>query len=245
MTAMAHYLIVRRPDSLDLAAAETAMAAQDFEVWLQREQRSDGAFSITVRWQPDAMLHAGGAPEGLFTKPAVQTHVLRFDNGPAALSSLKDIASSLAEENVEVPFPLERDSLVYLQEIDSDSLPRSALGMRYALLAELVATAARPREVLIYEPVSAICIGPRDVHELMDWREMLDLLDNPLPIDPFNGVEDPDFAHSLQPETTGSTLLTSGMPLSAPGQQHGMPAWMWGFALLLAAAAFYGWMAWR
>ena len=57
MTSMVHYLIARRPDSLDLRATEAAMAAQDFVVWLLPEKRSDGAFSIIVKWQPDAMLH--------------------------------------------------------------------------------------------------------------------------------------------------------------------------------------------
>ncbi|RYX88614.1 MAG: hypothetical protein EOO28_35745 [Comamonadaceae bacterium] len=244
MTAMAHYLIVRRPDSLDLAAAEKAMAEQDFEVWLQREQRSDGAFSISVRWQPDAMLHTDQQIDGLFTKPAAETHVLRFDNGPAAHSALQDIAQSLEEDGVEVPFPLERDSLIYLQELDADRLPRSTLGMRYALLAELLATAARPREVLIYEPIGAICIDQRDAHELMDWREMLELLDNPLPIPEFTGGEDPD-VHRGSPLETGGSLVTAGMPLGAPGQQGNGASWLWSAGTLAGLVAVAAWMAWR
>lgn len=235
MTLMSHYLIVRQPDSLDLAATASAMAAQDFEVWLQRELRSDGAFSITVKWQPDAMLHTAHEAGGLFTKPAAQTHVLRFDNGPAAHSSLQDIADSLAEDGIEVPFPLERDSLVYLQELDADDLPRSALGMRHALLTELLATAARPREVLVYEPVGAICIAPRDAHELMDWRDMLELLDHPLPLQAFNGSEDPDF----MPEETG------GMRLASAGRQGGAPAWLWKLGAIACMAALAVWLVWR
>ena len=141
-----------------------------------------------------------------------------------------------------MPLPLERDSLVYLQELDVDRLARSTLGMRFALLVELVATAARPQDVLVYDPIGAVCMAPGEVRALMDWRDMLDLLDSPLPLEKFATSEDPDFPGGILPDT-GGNLITSGAPLAAPGQQTGHP-WLWSLGMLTFAATA-AWLLWR
>lgn len=238
MAPMANYLLVRTLDALDLHAAEAAMAENDFEV---RLERSDSPPALKVIWQPDPVVHPQHPSGGILDTPPVEVHELRFDAGETAARIRRDIANLLAEEGQHAPHVLMREGLVHLQEIEGAESRKHTTAMLYALLCELAATAAAPDDVVIFDPENTICIDPSGVRELMNWRDMLYLLEHPLFLEepareaPQSGAEPAEEgARNGYPDRSSTTRLS-------PGQQPSSTSWVWLAACIaaLAGAAWY------
>jgi hypothetical protein len=235
---IALYLLTDSLDSLDLRATEAAMAADDFEVALSR---GEGSGVLDVRWQPDPVVHPEYQADGILATPPAERHTLRFDAGGPARQIRRDIAALLEEEGQPVPEALKADGLVHLMELETAGAPKHRIAMLFALFTELAATATHSGKVWVYDPGSAICLGPADVHEVMDWRDLLEQLDNPLDIGSSEPVEDPDFAPSSAPaQGDASTPERPVQHSPSPGAQHPNHTWAW----LLAGLVVAGLIAW-
>lgn len=239
---IALYLFTDSLDSLDLRATEAAMAAADFEVTLSRSDSS----VLEVAWQPDPIVHPEYQAGGILATPPIERHTLRFDAGDLARQIRRDVAALLGQEDQAVPEALKANGLVHLMELETSNAPRHRLAMLYALLAELAATAAHPRQVLIYDPGSALYLGPANVHEVMDWRDFLEQLDSPLYTGETGQIEDPDFslsnesAHEQAPVPSPPASASGSAHSAAPGAQHPSHTGAW----LLAGLAALGLIAW-
>lgn len=231
------YLFAETLDSFDLRAAKAAMEASDFEVKLsQNRERNE----LEVHWQPDPIVHPEYQAGGFLARPPAETQILRFDTGDTARKIRQDVSALLAQDGQQVPPALEPKGLVHLMELDVATIPRHKMAMLYALVVELAATAIQTDDVAIYDPGSAICLTPAVARELLDWRSLLEQLDNPLPIQSTGLVEDPDFASPTE-ATHGTQAHPSprqeGSP--PPGQQG--PNWS---GWLLAGVAGVGLISW-
>jgi hypothetical protein len=245
MSAMACYLFTKTLGSLDLAAATTAMAAHDFEV---RLVAGESPPQLRVSWQPDNIVHPDCRVGGMLDKPPAEDHVLVFEGGEAAASIRQDIVRLLAGDNRDIPAVLGQDSLVCLTEIDPGQMARHSAAMLYALLSELTATAKNPAEVLVYEASSSACITPGQAREMMNWRDMLFLLDNPLPMGDHSVIQDPDFADGQQAGPGPHDELAAPRPAqppagASPGEQTSGLPWGWLLAATAVAAGLAAWYA--
>lgn len=231
------YLFAETLDCFDLRAAEAAMETSDFEVKLSQNSERNG---LEVHWQPDPIVHPEYQAGGVLARPPVETQIMRFDAGDTARKIRQDVSALLAQDGQQVPPALKPEGLVHLMELDVSTIPRHKMAMLYALVVELAATAIQTDDVAIYDPGSAICLTPAVARELLDWRSLLEQLDNPLPILSTGLVEDPDFATS-----TGAIHDTQMRPssrqegIAPPGQQD--PSWS---GWLLAGVAGVGLISW-
>ncbi|MES2415003.1 MAG: hypothetical protein V4614_14450 [Pseudomonadota bacterium] len=261
---LSHYLMIRSAGSLDLPAAEAAMAEVDFEVLIAWGEEP---LTLDVIWQPHPVLHPEYQRGGMLDLPPVESCTLQFQDGEVSAHLRRDIAEVMLNEERAIPEALAGQGLVHLSEIDTANTPRHMVAMRYALLAELTATAAKPDDVVIYDTGTA-CITPTDVREWMNWREMLYLLDDPFPFSPDLGVEDPDFQPATDTAARAEVPVFTPAPASAPtparvsvppvltpvpvpapgnttslqspGQQSSTPSWVWaGLAMAVAAVVAY------
>lgn len=175
-------------DSFDLRAAEAGMAAAGFEVGLAR---TDDGSTLQVRWQPDPALH-----------PAPQTHAMVFEAGEPARAAFADISDLALQFRAHDPVPPIDAGLVHFATLEPARLPRDALAMRYALIVELAATAARPAGVLIHDPLGSRDILPAQAREALNQREFFDrLADLGTDPDPIEGGDTPwRVASSPRPE---------------------------------------------
>lgn len=231
------YLFAETLDSFDLRAAEAAMDTSDFAVKLSQNSEHNG---LEVHWQPDPIVHPEYQAGGVLARPPAETHILRFDAGDAARKIRQDVSALLVQDGQLVPPALKPVGLVHLMELDVATSPRHKMAMLYALVVELAATAIQTDDVAIYDPGSAICLTPAIAREALDWRSLLEQLDNPLLIQSTGLVEDPDFAPS-----TGAIHETQMRPSPRqegtlpPGQQG--PNWS---GWLLAGIAGVGLISW-
>lgn len=245
MSAMACYLFTKTLGNLDLEAAAAAMAAHDFEVRLAAVEQPP---QLRVSWQPDKIVHPDRRVGGLLDQPPAENYVLVFDSGEAAKTIRADMARLLAGEQRDIPAVLRQDSLVCLTEIDSGHMARHSAAMLYALLSELTATAKNPAEVLVYEASSSACITPDNARDMMNWRDMLFLLDNPLPMGDHRVIQDPDFADGQEanPATPAEPVDSQPLPLPAgapPGEQTSSLPGVWLLAAVALAAGLAAWYA--
>ncbi|OOG43941.1 hypothetical protein B0B52_08520 [Polaromonas sp. A23] len=213
------------------------METSDFEVKLSQNSERNG---LEVHWQPDPIVHPEYQAGGVLARPPGETHILRFDAGDAARKIRQDVSALLAQDDQLVPPALKPEGLVHLMELDVATIPRHRTAMLYALVVELAATAIQTGDVAIYEPGSAICLTPAVARELLDWRSLLEQLDNPLPIQSTGLVEDPDFAPPTE-ATHGTQARPSPRQEGSrpPGQQG--PNWS---GWLLAGVAGVGLISW-
>ena len=236
-TTISLYLFAETLDSFDLRAAEAAMETSDFEVKLSQNNERNG---LEVHWQPDPIVHSEYQASGVLARPPAETHVLRFDAGDAARKIRQDVSALLAQDGQLLPPALTPEGLVHLMELAVATIPRHKMAMLYALVVELAATAVQTDDVAIYDPGSAICLTPAVAREALDWRSLLEQLDNPLPIQSTGLVEDPDFAppnEAIQGTQVRPSPRQEGNP--SPGQQG--PNWS---GWLLAAIAGAGLISW-
>jgi|GEM_PF-6072221 len=245
MSAMDCYLFTKNLESLDLKAAGAAMASHDFEVQLVANESPP---QLRVNWQPDNIVHPDRRVGGMLDKPPAEDYVLAFESGEAAKSIRTDIARLLAGEHRDLPAVLGQDSLVCLTDIDPGQMARHSAAMLYALLSELTATARKPAEVLVYEASSSACIAPENARELMNWRDMLYLLDHPLPMGDHSVIQDPDFADGLKTGPAPHDDPVASPPVTprdgaAPGEQASTLPWGWLIAAMAVAAGLAAWYA--
>jgi hypothetical protein len=231
------YLFAETLDNFDLRAAEAAMETSDFEVKLSQNRERNG---LEVYWQPDPIVHPEYQAGGVLARPPVETQILRFDAGDAARKIRQDVSALLAQDGQQVPPALKPEGLVHLMELDAATISRHKVAMLYALVVELAATAIQTDDVAIYDPGSAICLTPAVAREALDWRSLLEQLDNPLPIQSSGLVEDPDFAppnETIHATQARPSPRQEGSP--PPGQQG--PNWS---GWLLAGIAGAGLISW-
>lgn len=231
------YLFAETLDSFDLRAAEAAMDTSDFAVKLSQNSERNG---LEVHWQPDPIVHPEYQAGGVLARPPAETHILRFDAGDAARKIRQDVSALLVQDDQLVPPALKPVGLVHLMELDVATSPRHKMAMLYALVVELAATAIQTDDVAIYDPGSAICLTPAIAREALDWRSLLEQLDNPLPIQSTGLVEDPDFA-----PPTGAIHETKMRP--SPRQEGNLPPGQQGpnwSGWLLAGIAGVGLISW-
>ncbi|MDP3171141.1 MAG: hypothetical protein Q8M91_12465 [Polaromonas sp.] len=245
MSATACYLFTKNLGSLDLEAAEAAMAAHDFEVRLVAVEQPP---QLRVSWQPDNIVHPDRRVGGMLDKPPAEDYVLAFESGEAAKSIRTDIGRLLAGEHRDLPAVLGQDCLVCLTEIDAGQMARHSAAMLYALLSELTATTTRPAELLVYEASSSACITPENAREMMNWRDMLFLLENPLPMGDHSVIQDPDFPDGRLADPVPHDEPAARQPVqppagASPGEQSSSPPWGWIVGAVALAAGFAAWYA--
>lgn len=245
MSAMACYFFTKTLESLDLAAAEAAMAGHDFDIRLRAVGQPP---QLQVRWQPDNIVHPDRRVGGMLDKPPAENYVLAFESGQAASAIRKDIARLLADEHRDLPAVLGQECLVCLTDIDPGQMARHSAAMLYALLSELGATAKQAAEVLVYEASSSVCITPDNARELMNWRDMLFLLDKPLPLGDHSVIQDPDFADGPQAGPRPHDAPVARPPAApagagSPGEQTSALSRGWLLAAVAVAAGLAAWYA--